>query len=182
MHDRKAAGMNSGSILVTLIERMASLTPEEYITPTASVADSSIIIGQLDDDLRRMWTVLERTRLEYNAQAESADELTKSLLGSSGTVDALTTLRHLAVHGVSIADVDKLEDTLAAADRLGELYGVLKPLFWLEVRKRHAPAEGAQLTIYDDWSVGTEPVAGVGDLLVRMFRSRTDAGERAAAA
>ncbi|MBP6860378.1 MAG: hypothetical protein KBC38_02355 [Candidatus Pacebacteria bacterium] len=139
------------SVLALITSRLAALDPANFVEPDYVPDESDHKVeGVFPDDLKRLFTLREHLREEYNALVQKAQAFAKS--------DA--------------PDATEKEALLGSLERGKKLYELVTAMFWEDVNRtfpevapKNAIAIGVGWTVH--WS-DPKPTSDLGSLLSRL--------------
>lgn len=168
------------SVLQTILDRLAALTPEQYIKPTIPAEDNLHSVGQMTDHMQRVFTLYGEEVNAVNVLRIELRELDMKIMAATqSTGNPMRMLRNLVSGGLSADVVDRRTKLAGEAVLLDMSLKMLSKLFWLEIRTHFGDLDEHNLIrVYDDWSVGWEDETDslISELIIDLGGGQVPAG------
>ena len=155
--------MNKGSgstgaplgVLAEITTLLASITPEQFIAPTANHEEGDHTVTVATDHIKQLFTL--RRRLidkccEFKERAERIAEIVMKEVIMKG---ALQASKDLETPGSSLLEVQtEIEQIVVELQQVDKLREIVDGIFWLEIRRQHPDlADKSLIGIRSDWSL-----------------------------
>ena len=155
MSGSNALAVSQKSVIAEIIERLAALTPEQFIEPDTHPDANYRAVGEASDDIKRLFTLRNITCDEHNVLGKdlsaSMEELKKNLRKANANRSKLEALQAI----VSLQEAPETLRIIAEMNRKRSFHSIIEKICWLELRRQYPElADRPNISIRKNWTVG----------------------------
>ena len=155
MSESNALAVSTKSVIAEIIERLAAITPEQFIEPNTKPDKDYHAVGEAGDDLKRLLTLRNIVADEHNRLgkplAVAVEKIHREMKLATANKDKVAALQKI----VELEDDPETVQLAAEMARKRQFHDIVDKIFWLEVRWQFPElADKPEVSVRKNWTVG----------------------------
>jgi hypothetical protein len=124
-------------VLVELNQRLAAITPDDFVTPPEDPEQEAHVVGPMTDTVKRSFTLYKLLTDECNATIAESRQLAKQSVANAANGNLLLTLKRL----LNDDTAEKLEELRVKLNRLMALQKLADAACWADIKQAYPEIE-----------------------------------------
>ena len=155
MTQSNALVVSTKSVIAEILERLAALTPEQFIEPDMQPDATYRAVGEANDEIKRIFTLRSIACDEHNVLGKSIaatmDKLTEEMKRAKTNKDKVKALQAI----VALEDDPETRLLQAEMSRKRNFHDIIDKIFWLELRRQYPELKDKpSISVRKNWTVG----------------------------